>query len=243
MKRRTVLAACALLVAATPFDPFGEARIDDKPGAQVPLDLGFVDQAGRQTTLRRIAAGQPLLLAPVLHNCPNVCGVTLAGLTGALAAKPHERVAVVAFGIDPADTPADAAHDQTRNPRLGATYLVGTAPAVHQVTDALGYRYAYDPRIRQFAHVAAVAVLTPDGRLVRWINGLAPEPADIASALADARGERTNAFVRALAVLCYHYDPETGRYSLAIMRILEAAGVLTVLAIGGGIAFLARREA
>jgi len=243
MRGLSLLGAAVLLVAAAPFDPFGEARIDERPGAQIPLDMPFADAAGHATTLRHLAAGKPILLAPVQHNCPNICGVTLAGLADATAKLPSGDVAVVALGIDPHEKPADAAADQARNPRLHAAFLVGGAPQVHAVTDALGYRYAYDPRIRQYAHIAASAVLSPDGKLVRWLNGIAPSANDLQQAVADARAERTGAFERAIALLCYHYDPQTGRYSLAISRIVEAAGLLTVLIIAGSILLLRKGEA
>ncbi|MBV8775650.1 MAG: SCO family protein [Alphaproteobacteria bacterium] len=241
MKPFAPLAAAALLVAAAPFDPFGQARIDDRPGAQIPLDGPFADAAGHRTTLRQLAAGKPMLLAPVQHNCPNICGVTLAGLADVTAKLPAGDIAIVALGIDPRERPADAAADQARNARLHAAFLVGGATQVHAVTDALGYRYAYDPRIRQYAHVAATAVLSPDGRLVRWLNGIAPSPQELQHALADARAERAGAFERAVALLCYHYDPQTGRYSLAVSRIVEAAGLLTVLVIAGSVVVLLRK--
>ncbi len=246
MKRLALSLVAAALIAAGPFDPFNEASIDDRPGAQVPMDLLVIAADGSRTTLRRIAAGKPLLLAPVLHDCPNICGVTLASLADALAAQPREtdrEVAVVAFGIDPQETVADAAADRLRNSRLAGTFVVGNAPQVHAVTDALGYRYAYDPRIRQYAHVAAIAVLTPDGRLVRWLNGIAPDPAVLGRAVADARAGRTGVFARAIGLLCYHYDPETGRYSLAIGRIIRAAALLTALALAVAIFLLSRRRA
>jgi len=246
VKRLALSLAAAALIAAEPFDPFNEASIDDRPGAQVPMDLPVIAADGSRTTLRRIADGKPVLLAPVLHDCPNICGVTLAGLADALAAQPREtdrKVAVVAFGIDPQETVADAAADRLRNSRLTATFVVGNPPQVHAVTDALGYRYAYDPRIRQYAHVAAIAVLTPEGRLVRWLNGIAPDPAVLGRAVADARVGRTGVFARAIGLLCYHYDPETGRYSLAIGRMIRTAALLTALALAVAIFLLSRRRA
>lgn len=233
-------------MAARPFDPFHEARIDARPGAQVPLDLVFTDQNGSGTTLRRIAGGKPVLLVPVLHECPNICGVTLRGLASAIAKQPYkagEDFEVIAFGIDPKETAADAAADSDRQPKLDATFLVGSDMAVHAVTDALGYRYAYDPRIRQYAHIAAIAVLAPGGKLVRWVNGIAPDPRDLGRAITDAGDRRTNVFAQAVAVLCYHYDPRTGQYSLAINRIVQAASILTVLILGAVVLGLWRRRA
>ena len=195
--------------------------------------------------LRTFAAGKPILLAPVLHNCPNLCGVTLACLKQAIARqplRPTRDMSVILLGIDPRETPRDAAADQARHGLAGA-FLVGDAKAVHGVTDALGFRYAFDPRIGQYAHVSAIAVLSPDGRLVRWLNGVDPQPAELVQAIADAKAERTNRFVEALALLCYHYDPRTGRYSLAIDRIVKTASFVTILIVGFAILRLRRQAA
>lgn len=247
MKRLALLLLVPLaLIAAAPFDPFNEARIDGRPGAQVPLDLAFTDQNGKNATLRARAAGKPIVLVPVLHDCRNICGIVLRGLGEAVAQQPFKAgrdMTLVAFGIDPAETPADAAADRAKHPALPASFLVGTEPDVRAVTDSLGYRYAYDPRICEYAHVSATAVLTADGKLVRWVNGIAPEPADLSRAIADAKQGRTSAFAEAIALLCYHYDPETGRYSVAITRVLKAAAALTVLLLAGTILFLRRKAA
>ena len=246
MRRLGLIAMALALGGAAPFDPFSVARIDPRPGAQVPLDTVFTDQAGRRTTLRRIAAGKPMLIAPVLHNCPNLCGVTLAGLARGIAGQPFRPgrdMEVIALGIDPAETPRDAAADQARHRMNQAAFLTGTRPAIAQVTGALGFRFAFDPRIGQYAHVSAIAVLTPRGRLVRWLDGIEPDPADLARAIADAREQRTNRFAEAIAFLCYHYDPRTGRYSLAISRILQAVSILSILLLAFTILRLRRRRA
>ncbi len=233
MKRAAILGAL-LLTGAAPFLPFEQARIDDRPGAQVPLDMPFVDQRGQATTLRRIAQGKPLLLVPVLHDCPNICDATLAGLGEAIARQRFRvgrDVAVVAFGIDPRETPGEASRNLRRHRLTQFSALVGGRPSIRAVTQALGYRYAWDARIGQYAHLSAVAVLTPEGRLSRWIGGIAPQPGQVERAIADARGSRTVGLGDALALLCYHYDPVSGRYSLAIDRIVKAAALLSVVAL------------
>ena len=244
MIRRLLLSALLLAgpaMAAGPFDPFGEATIVERPGAAIPIDLPLRDAAGRPTTLRKLASGRPLLLAPVLHDCPNLCGVTLGGLATAVAGqrfRPGRDVTVAAFGIDPAEGPDAARRDlgrldaQPKGTALAARATVGSSAVVRATTDALGYRYAWDPRIGQYAHVAGVAVLTPDGRLVRWLYGLAPAPADVSRAIADARDGTTGSLGDQLLLLCYHYDPATGTYSFAIERVVRWAGLLTVLGLG-----------
>jgi len=236
--------------AAAPFDPFAEARIEAHPGAQVPLSTPLIDEQGQRTTLGTLAKGKPILLVPVLHDCPNLCGVTLDGLTSAMRASGTvggRDATVIAFGIDPKESARDAraSLDELagRHPEIAGHIhaTIGTETAIHGVTNALGYHYAFDPRIGQYAHAAATAVLTPDGRFSRWLYGLAPEPADLKAALNEARAGKTGGIVRRLVLLCYHYDPQTGRYSLAIAWLLRVGCILTVLAILAYV-LLARRR-
>ncbi len=245
----TLRFACLLMLLAWPgmataqrqFDPFGEARIDEKPGARVPLDGRFVNARGASVTLRELANGRPVVLAPVLHNCPNICGVTLAGLADSILGqkkKPGRDFIVVAFGIDPKEGPKDAAGDLARledhAPKLGtqAIYaLTGPASAIHAVTGALGYHYAYDPRIGQYAHASAVAILSPRGRLTNWLYGLTPQPAALSQAIDDAAKERRPSLAEQVLLVCFHYDPKTGQYTASIQKILRLAGIATVFAI------------
>jgi len=249
-----LLVTCARPAAAQdPFNPFGLATIDERPGARIPLDLPFTDASGRRTTLREIGGGKPILLAPVLHDCPNLCGVTLAGLADAIAAQPHrpgKDFAVTAFGIDPREDANAAARDLTRLQRASGadaiapmSALVGDDRSIHAVTDALGFRYAWDERIGQYAHVAAVAVLTPDGRLSSWLYGLAPEPQAVGQAIAAAAEGRTGSWTDQLLLLCYHYDPATGRYTPAIEVILRITAALTVVGLAALLWRLRRRTA
>jgi len=236
--------------AGASFDPFAGAGIDPKPGAQLPIDLSFTDEAGAPTTLRQLGAGKPIVLAPVLHNCPNICGVTLGGLMSAIAAqsyRPGRDFAVVAFGIDPAEGPQDAQKtvrnlDQRNGGTEGIHALTGAANTIHAVTDALGYRTAFDPGIGQYAHIAAVAVLTPDGKLARWLYGVAPDPTDLRLALIEAGHGTIGSFDDQLLLLCYHYDPTTGRYSSVIWLLLRIGGGATMLALSGFVGLTVLRE-
>ena len=155
----------------------------------------------------------------------------------------------VAFGIDPKEGPAQAKDDlarvaaQTGRKLPPDTYaLTGQASAIHHVTDALGYRYAWDPRIGQYAHAAAFAVITPSGKLSRWFYGLSPDPQELAQALQTARQDEVGGWAQQLLLICFHYDPVSGRYSASILKILRLAGVATVLGIGLIIYFARKRQ-
>jgi protein SCO1/2 len=238
-----VLVILLTLLAARPacaFDAFKEAGIDRKPGAIVPLDRVFRDETGAAVTLRGLSQSKPIVLVPVLHDCPNICGVTLSGLAQAIQAQSFmagDDFTVIAFSIDPKETPKDAAAalDRLRRafpslPPNGWHALTGSKADIAAVTDALGYRYAWDDRLGQYAHVAATAVLTPDGKLARWLYGVAPAPADLKLALTEAGQGTIGDWGDQLLLLCYHYDPQTGRYGSIIRTLLRIGGGLTVLA-------------
>jgi protein SCO1/2 len=237
---RMVLALLILLAsagAAQAFDPLADARIDPRPNAEVPIDQILRNQSGTRTTLRDLAAGKPILLVPVQFHCPNICGVTLAGLLQAVTGQKFvagDDFSLVAFSIDPTETPRDA---QQLLDRLAAEFpavavqgLTGEDGNIAALTDALGYRFAWDPDLQQFDHVAAVAVLTPDGRLSNWLYGVSPEPRDIALALTEAGAGRVGRWTDQLLLLCYHYDPVNGHYTPIVWTALRviAGGALAI---------------
>jgi len=248
---RRLLLALALfvfsVVPAAALDPFKAAGIDRKPDARVPLDLRFKDERGAAATLRNLLDGRPMLLVPVQHECPNICGITLAGLLQAVARqslRPGFDFTIVAFGIDPKERSRDAAQSLGRLlqafpafPRDAIHGLTGAGADVAAVTDALGYRYAWDTELEQYDHVAAIAVLTPDGHLARWLYGVAPEPEDVKLALTEAGRGEVGHWTDQLLLLCYHYDPVTGRYSSIVWTALK---VLAVATLAGLLLFVGR---
>jgi protein SCO1/2 len=251
-----VLALLALILAASPafaFDALKEAGIDQRPGAHLPLDVPFQDETGAAVTLRALLDGKPMLLAPVVHDCPNICGVTLAGLVAAAGRQDlaaGRDFSIVAFGIDPKERPRDAAASlgKLRNaytiPADALHGLTGTADHIAAVTKALGYRYGWDQELGQYAHMAAVAVISPDGRLSRWLYGVSPEPSDLKLALVDAGRGKVGSWSDQLLLLCYHYDPATGRYGPLIWTLLRIGSAATFVILGGliGLALLRDRR-
>jgi protein SCO1/2 len=245
MKHLLLFLLLLMPAPAVAFNPFEATGIDRRPDAVVPVDLVFNDEAGRKVTLGQLSGGKPIVLVPVLHKCPNICGVTLAGLMDAVAAqsyRPGRDFTLVAFGIDAREKPAAAAASladlRKRFPKLAADAhaLTGDAKSIRAVTGALGYRYAWDADIGQYAHLAATAILTSNGHLSRWLYGLAPAANDLNLALTEAGHGRIGSWTDQLLLLCYHYDPATGRYSPMIWLALRLTGGATVLFI---LAFIA----
>jgi protein SCO1/2 len=250
-----MIVAMGWLLAVTPAmaaDPAKLAAIDNHAGMLLPLDLLFRDETGALVTLGTVIDRKPALFVPLLHNCPNICAVTLANLLEAVALQQYRLgrdFRIIAFSIDPRESPSDAAKSLRQVERAfptadkGGLYgLTGSSDAIRQVTDALGYRYGWDKSAGQYAHLAATAVLTADGRLSRWLYGLAPEPRDLALGLTEAGQGRIGSWSDQLLLLCFHYDPQNGRYSSLINTALRVAALVTIGALGLLVFVMIRRD-
>ena len=233
--------------AAERFDPFASAAIEDRLGTFLPAELALQDADGQVVRLGDYLGAKPLLLAPVDLDCQNICGVTLGGLLGALGTlerTPGEDFELLVVSIDPREGAAEAAaaraeHQARFAAAAGARYLTGAA---QPLLEAIGFRYAYDPATGQYAHAAAVAVVTPDGRLARWLYGYPFETFDLRLALSEAGEATIGSLAERLWLLCFRYDPATGAYTATVLGAVQAGGALTVLLLGGGITLALRRE-
>lgn len=234
----------ALLRAEPLFDPFAAAAIEQKPGAQVPLDASFTDHDGRRVSLGDLLDGRPVVLAPVYFTCPNVCGAQLSSLFNLLSALPFEvgrDFDVIAFSFHPGETPADARAERdkllARWPQLvgspGVHFLTGPASSSAALAEAIGFRFRWDPEVEQYAHVSAIATLSPGGRLTRWLYGLGYQPDDLRLALTDAGEGKVGSLGDQLLLLCYHYNPRLGGYDNMVVAALQVGGSATVLALLG----------
>src|SRR5206468_12515701 len=181
------------------------------------------------------------------------CTLVINGLSSALnilSLEPGRDFEIVTVSFNSRDTPASAAAKKAvyleRYKRAGAVagwhFLTGDQPSIDRVTTAAGFRYVWDDATKQFAHPTGVMVLTPDGRLARYLFGIEYGPRDLRFALVEASAGKVGSPVDALLLYCYHYDPMTGRYGLAIMRAVCLAGAVTVLALGTFIFIMVRRE-
>lgn len=229
------LALAGPAAAAQPFDPFGLAKVAPPPHARAPMGGAFRDQTGRAITLAGLAHGRPLVLIPVQYLCPNLCGLSLIGLDQAVMRLPGHDFAVAALGIDPRESPAVAAK-ATAALKTPIAALTGPQATSRAVTDALGYRYAWDPRLQQYAHISAVAVLAPDGRLARWLPGPQVDPKALTLALEQAVTGQPEPIPERLFLLCYHLIVSGGAYdrqALAALRIAGAAMVALLLLLIG----------
>ena len=241
------------LPAATLPSALVEVGFDQKLNAALPLDVVFTDERGRTVHLGDYFGERPVVLAFVYYGCPMLCLQSLTSLAstlGTMSQTPGDDFEVVSVSIDPRETPpmalAKKAHYVARSGKpsiaKGWHYLTGTQASIQRVTLAAGFRYVWDEPTQQYAHPAGIVVATPEGRVSRYLFGIDYGPRDLRLAVLDASEEKIGSPLAKALLYCYHYDVSTGRYSLAIMRIVRLAGAATVLSLGTLIFVWTRRE-
>jgi protein SCO1/2 len=218
----------------------------------IPPDLTFTDDLGRSVRLGDYFGKKPMILNLVYYNCPMLCGEVLSGLENSLRMMKFDvgkEFDVITVSFDPQETPEMAAKKKAeflrRYKRAGAEqgwhFLVGQQDAIDALTKAAGFQYQYDEKTKQFAHVAAILILTPEGKIAQYYYGIEYPPKDLRLGLVEAGAGRIGNVVDQLLLYCYHYDPEQGKYSATILRVLRVAGVATMLFLGTFIFVMIRR--
>jgi protein SCO1 len=249
-----LLGATAHAAADEKPDILRNVGFDQRLGAQVPLDLAFRDETGSPVKLGDYLGDKPVLLVPAYYECPMLCTIVLNGVTSALRALPFDvgrEFRVVTFSFNPHETSELAAAKKAtyiedyRRPGAAAGwhFLTGDEPSIAALTQAIGFRYAWDEASKQYAHASGIVVLTPGGRISHYFFGVEFSPRDLRLALVEASGERIGSLVDQLLLFCFHYDPATGRYSRVALNAVRAGGVLTLAALVGFVVLMLRRDA
>jgi protein SCO1/2 len=241
------LLAVAAIATAAETRPAALETVDyvQRPGAALPLAARFRDEDGRERALGDFFGKRPVVVVPAYYRCPMLCSLVLGGLARSLRALGDADLDVVVFSIDPAETPALAAEKKTG---LGVDpdrwhLLTGDEPQIRAVAEAVGFRYAWDEARGQWAHPAGVVVATPDGRVSRYLFGVEYAPRDLRLALVEASAGKLGSIVDRLLLFCYAYDPSAGAYSLAVLRTVRIAGLLTVVLLAAFVTVNVRRTA
>jgi protein SCO1/2 len=208
--------------------------------AQIPPDLVFRDEAGKSVRIGDFLGRKPILFSLVYFDCPALCTEVLNGELRTMKAisldlgKDFEAITV---SFEPKDTAALAKAKRDvyigQYDRPGAAenwhFLTGEQPAIDALTKAVGFQYAYDSSIQQYAHAATILVLTPEGRIDRYFYGVVYPARDVRLGLVEASEGKIGTLTDHALLYCYQYDPITGKYGFLVMNVLRAAGGLTVL--------------
>ena len=214
--------------------------IDQRINEHIPLDLAFVDENGRDVKLRDYFGKRPVLLAMVYYECPMLCTQVLNGVTGALKVLNFDvgkEFDVIAVSINPKEGPGLAAAkkkaylERYGRPQTadGWHFLTGREENIRALANAVGFRYAYDEEIQQYAHGAGVELLTPKGMIARYFYGIEFAPRDIKFGIMEASEERVGSPIDSVLLLCYHYDPATGKYGATAMTMVRTGAVMTMV--------------
>ena len=227
--------------------------IDQKLNEQVPLDLTFRDEAGRDVPLSTFfQPRKPVILALVYYRCPMLCTQILNGVESSLKAvslDPGRDFEVVNVSFDPKDTPELAASKKQMylrrygrpNTANGWHFLTADERNSKALADAVGFHYKYDPRTDQYAHASGIMILTPDGHVSKYFYGVEYAARDLRLGLVDASRDQIGSPVDQILLFCYHYDPATGKYGAMTMNILRlSAAGFTLL--GGAFLLIAIRK-
>jgi protein SCO1 len=227
--------------------------IEQRIGHQVPADIPFVDETGRQVALGDYFGKRPVILALVYYECPMLCTQVLNGLVSALAVLNFEagrEFDVIAVSFNPKEGPGLAAQKKAAyverygRPQAagGWHFLTGSQESISRLTEAVGFKYEYDAKIGQFAHGAAIEVLTPKGTIAKYFYGIEYSPRDLRLGVIEAADEHLGTIIDDVLLFCYHYDPSTGKYGADILALVRTGAVATVLAFAVFLTVSLRRD-
>lgn len=233
-----------------------QAGIEQHLNNPLPLKAVFTDEQRNTGGLGHWISNTPVILVLVYYKCTMLCPEVLHGLAAALRGSglvPGKDYEVITVSIDPVDTPSDAIAEKSRFVKevglsgiVNAThFLTGSEASIKAISDATGFQFVRVPgpdgRMNQFAHATVIMFATPDGRLSKYIAGVEYQPRDLRLAILDASQRKISNPADLILLYCCSYNPATGRYSVAVLRVLSIAGVVTLMVIAGMIWLLMRK--
>jgi len=242
----------------TPLRQMGDESVDvvERLGEPIPGGLRFYDSFHNDVAVKDWFDGKrPVVVSLVYFQCPMLCSLVMKGLIRALndsglqLGKDYQAVTI---SFNPKDTPRSAAEAQRgylAALKAAASaraqdwpFLTGGEANVRALAEALGFKYRYDAPTDQFAHPAVAFVLTPEGRISRYLYGFDFPGRDVRLALVEASGGRVGTSFGRVLLKCFRYDPGTGRYRMYAMNFVRGGAFAVFLALAGGLAVLWRKE-
>jgi protein SCO1/2 len=226
---------------------------DQRLDGEVPVDLAFRDENSRPVNLGHYLQGKPVILALSYFDCTSLCPLVRQGLVESLqplAFTAGDEFDVVLVSIDPKETPAIAsavkaetiAQYDRPGSEAGWHFLTGDHDSIDRLAEAIGFRYAYDGERDEYAHASGIVLLTPAGKIARYFFGIEYAAKDVRLGLVEASQNQIGTPVDQLLLLCYHYDPVVGKYSLLIMNVLRMAALFTIAGLGMLLFVMRRHE-
>lgn len=230
------------------------AGFDQKLNAQLPLEAEFRNEAGETVKLGDYFGRKPVLLNLAYFNCPMLCTLVINGVVDAVrevSFLPGEEYEIITISFDAREGHDLAAAKKSNylkdlnrpGAEKGWHFLTGDEASIKAVTDAVGFRFAWDEKRNEFAHASGVMVVTPAGKLSHYLYGVVYPARDLRLALVEASAGRIGSPVDQLMLFCYHYDPVAGKFSAGVMTLVRLGCLLTVFAVATFLFVMFRREA
>lgn len=240
---RAILAALVLTVSMPAWaGTMRDLAFTQRQGATLPLDARFTDTTGRNLPLGAFVDGHPAILSIGYYACPNLCALEREDLLHALdgsGLKTPDDYTLIVVSIDPAETIAlarqaredDLGRHATPGAERGWHFLVGEGASIRRLADAVGFHARYDPGLKQYLHPMGLVFTTPAGMVSGYVLGVGYRSGDVRQAVMQAAaGQKAEA--SPVLLLCFHYDAVTGRYTLAVRKLLQLGALMTVLVLG-----------
>jgi len=233
-------------VAEPTPDALQNVGLDEKLGDAVPADLTFVDTDGNQVRLGDyLNQGKPVLLNPIYYKCPMLCGLVSQGLTDAvrqLKYTPGEDFTILTISFNPDETPklaranADATFARLGKPQAqaGWHHFVGDPTDIDTLLETTGFNVKFQPETGEWAHPAAIVLLSPDGTITRYLANTSFDPNTLRRAIEEAGQGTVGSPLDRIVLTCLQFNHATGQYELA-MGVMRIGAGATVLLLGGGI--------
>lgn len=228
--------------------------IDEHLGDHLDLDLVFVDEKGQKKKLSSYITGdKPTVLILGYYECPRLCGLVFNGFS--LTAKSlqwsiGDEYNVITVSINPKETFDLAKQKQSnyvknygrRSAQHGWHFLTGNQENITKLAEQVGYRYKYDKKIKQYAHAAALILLTPKGKISRYLYGIDFKHNDLKLGLLEASEGKTGTVAEQLLLFCFQYDPDAQGYSFTIIKLMKFFGLLTLIVLGAYLLIFWKRQ-
>jgi protein SCO1/2 len=220
-------------------------------GNKVPLDLTFVDDQGKAVKLGDYFGSRPVILTLMYFECPMLCGEVINGTFQGmqdLKFKAGHDFEYVAVSINPEEGPKLAAEQKASYLKRykmtefaeGYHFLTGKQQNIQALAKAVGFHYSYDPHTKSYAHPAGIILVNPDGRISHYMGGVVFHTQDLRLGLVDASQGKVGSLADMILLKCCSFDPNTGKYNLAVHNLLRGGGILILLILGSLIFALTR---
>lgn len=222
----------------------GKVAFEQKLNYQIPLDAAFTDENGKAVHLGDYFGKKPVVMVFAYYDCPMLCTLALKDLAQTMKGLefiPGKEFEAITVSINPNNTPDLAKKKKTEviqeygkpEGESGWHFLVGQQAEIDRVTAAAGFKYYYDPKIKEYAHPTGIIVLTPEGKTSRYLLGIDYKPLELRMGLVEASARKIGKpVVDSFYLLCYHYDPQTGRYTLTIQNFIRLAAIIFIAGLG-----------